>query len=86
MSKKFHKNREVTFAYFHVPLCYTFIKHPTKPHKELVLIDSFKTHYVAAYKNMRTCKVGRTFLIEKTKLGFIFKNKHYKHSNAGWVL
>lgn len=86
MSKKFYKNRNVEFGYVHVPLKYTFIKHRNKPHCELVLVDDLGTHYVAAYRNMKRGRCGPTFLLKKTKKGFIFRGRKVKHRRGGWVL
>jgi len=85
MSKKFEKNREVNYGYVHVPLRYTGIKHRNNSNKELVLVDDYGKHYVAAYRNNETCRVGITFLLKKTNGGFLFKDKEYKHNCSGWV-
>ena len=85
MSRKFHKDREVDPSYLHVPLKYTFIKHPTNPDKELVLIDDLGKHYTAAWRNNKTNRVGIVFLLKRTEKGFIHKDKEYKHNGSGWV-
>jgi len=89
MSKKFEKNRSVSYLYTMCPLKYTFIKHPNKD-KELVLMDDFGKHYVAAWRSNVTSKVGITFLLKKVitkhKFGFIFKDKFYSlKTRSGWV-
>lgn len=85
MSQKFGKGRSVEIAYMSVPLKYTSIKHANNSDKELVLIDDFGKHYVAAYRNNKTCKIGIHFLLKRTENGFIFKGKEYKHNGSGWV-
>lgn len=85
MSLKFGKHRSVTYTYFHVPLRYTGIKHRNNVNKELVLIDWFGKYYVAGYRNHNTSRVGRTFLLKKTRDGFIFRGKEIKHTSSGWV-
>ena len=85
MSKKFEKDRSVYYGYQHVPLRYTGIYHSKNPKKELVLVDDYGKHYIAAYRNKDTCRVGITFLLKKTDKGFIFKDKEYKNGRGGWV-
>jgi len=91
MSKKFETNRSVPVNYFVMPLYYTGIEHPNNKDKELVLIDDYCNHYVAAYRNNRLCKVGIHFLLKKEqkngKCGFVFKGKFYgfKKRRYGWV-
>lgn len=90
MSRKFYKNRSVDFAYHAVPLFYSGIMHSNNKGKELVLIDDYGKHYVAAYRNNFTNKVGIHFLvkkvIKKNKYGFIFKDKFYSlKTRSGWV-
>jgi len=81
MSKKFDKNRSVPLLYFICPLYYPGIKHSTNKDKELVLIDDYGLHYVAAYRNNKLCKIGPHFLLKKDmkngKHGFIFKGKFF---------
>jgi len=89
MSKKFEKNRSISSAYFAIPLYYTGIKHHNNNDKELVLIDDYGNHYVAAYRNNSLCKVGIHFILKKEmkngKSGFIFKNKFFPLNEYGWV-
>ncbi|MDR2835867.1 MAG: hypothetical protein LBV69_06700 [Bacteroidales bacterium] len=89
MSKKFEKNRSVSFSYFAIPLYYTGIKHPNNNDKELVLIDDYSRHYLAAYRNNSLCKVGIHFILKKEmengKSGFIFKGKFFQLRKYGWV-
>lgn len=85
MSLKFEKNRSVSIAYSCAPLKYTGIISSKNKDKELVLIDDFGKHYVAAWRNNKVNKVGRTFLLKKTNNGFILKDKEYKQTHSGWV-
>jgi hypothetical protein len=90
MSRKFNSNRSVDFFYHAVPIYYTGIKHATNNNKELVLIDDFKSHYIAAYRNDELIKVGINFILKKErkngKLGFVFKDKYYPlKKRSGWV-
>lgn len=89
MSLKFKKGRAVDFAYHAIPILYTGIKHPTNAAKELVLIDDLGKHSVAAYRNMKTDKVGIHFLIKNIEGGFVFKDKKIlfkKLKSGGWVI
>lgn len=65
MSRKFHSDRSVEFAYHAVPLYYTGVKHSNNNDKELVLVDDFISHYIAAYRNMKLNKVGIHFILKK---------------------
>jgi hypothetical protein len=90
MSRKFNSDRSVEFAYHAVPLYYTSIKHANNNDKELVLIDDFKTHFIAAYRNMKLNKVGIHFVLKKEikngNSGFLFKGKFYSlRKKHGWV-
>lgn len=90
MSRKFDKNRSVDYKYHEIPLKYTGIRHPNNNNKELVLVDDYGKHYIAAYRNEKTNKVGIHFLLKKViskgKYGFIFKDKFYSvKDKSGWV-
>ncbi len=92
MSLKFQKDRSVEYWYTMIPIYYTGIRHSTR-NSELVLMDDYGKHYVAAYRSNNTSKVGRTFLLKKErrgkKAGFMFKDKFrsfsMKHPSSGWV-
>ena len=88
MSIKFKKDREVEFGYEKIPIKYTGITRPNNRNKELVLMNDYGDHYAAAWRNNKLCKIGITFLLEKTEEGFIFKGKEHKHkdSGCGWVI
>ena len=90
MSKKFHKYRSVTFDYFAVLIFYPYIMHRNNKNKELVLLDDYGQHFVAAYRNNATCRIGMHFLLKKIntkkQYGFIFKDKFYSlRTRSGWV-
>lgn len=86
MSLKFEKDRSVSPQYAKIPLRYTSINHPNNADKELVLMDYFGKHYVAAWRNNNTDKIGITFLLKSTPGGFMYKDKEYKHNRSGWVI
>jgi hypothetical protein len=89
MSLKFEKGRSVDYRYHAIPLQYTGIKHPNDAKKELVLIDDYKTQWLAAYRSDKTNRVGRTFMLKKGtkngKRGFYHRGKFIDLSKSGWV-
>lgn len=90
MSLKFKKNRSVDFTYHAVPMRYTGIKHPNDASKELVLVDSYKHKWLAAYRSDKTNRVGRTFILDKGvkngKEGFYHRGKLVVlPKRGGWV-
>lgn len=91
MAKKFHKNRSVQFAYHAVPIYYTGIIHPNNKDRELVLVDDYGQHFMAAWRNNKLCRVGRHFVLKKEiqnkKVGFVHKDKFIAlRKRGGWVL
>lgn len=86
MSRKFDKNRSVDPYYLMIPMRYTGIKHRNDASKELVLIDSYKYEWLAAYRSNKTNRVGRTFILKKAKGGFYHRGKLIVlPKSGGWV-
>jgi hypothetical protein len=83
--KKFGKDRSVDSSWEQIPMCYTGIKHPNNPNKELVIKEFFGDKLEIAWRNMKLCKMGIGKLVPRTKKGFLYKGKEFKFTRSGWV-
>ena len=84
--KKFGKNRSVDFSWEKIPMCYTGIKHPQNPDKELIIKEFFGNSVEIAWRNNKLSKIGIGKLVPKTKKGFLYKGKEIKFTKDGWTL